>query len=242
MEPLDEMFSPIALTKFITINKTESRVEVHLRGHFPEPQFYTNEIIELSELSKVYTTVVVYINSPGGDASAMTELMTILRQFNQVITVATSIIASAGFMIWMMGDLRVIADHAWVMMHRESYSIMEQKTQAHKLLSEYNDKIYSKMIEKYCAFLTQNEIEMSKVTEVYFSSDELIERGVAISWDDFIIGEEKIGDLLSHEVISVENELYAITPEGNLQRLTAFEVGDTFTPIEVFYTKAKEEK
>lgn len=167
-------------------NTKHNRIELHLRGEFPSPEKVADEIATLYQYSEEYSTLLIYINSPGGHLNTLIELMTATKKFSNVITVGGGEIASAGFILWCSGDIRVIQPYTMVMAHRESYG-NSGKTDQHLSQAEHVDSIGRRIIEEICgSVLTNEEIERCKLTEVYFSDTTLIDRGACISWDQFV--------------------------------------------------------
>lgn len=51
----------------------------------------------------------------------------------------------------------------------------------------HSNEIYEKMLRDICSeFMTESEIEKSAYTEVFFSGPEMISRGMATDWLEFI--------------------------------------------------------
>jgi len=176
----------------IDINEDRNRVEVHIRGVIDEPKTITNEIRTLYKLVETYPTILIYFNSPGGYTDTVVELLSIIKMFDLVITVASGTCASGAFMLWAAGDIKVIQDYTSMMIHRESYGY-EGKTDQHSELAEINNKLFKYLLLDLCSnILTEEEHEKIKYTELYFSPETLIERGAAITWDSFIESEEQV--------------------------------------------------
>ena len=68
-------------------------------------------------------TVVIHINSPGGDVFMMTRVMTaMMRCKAKIVTVAAGSVMSAAGPIWLMGKERIVLDSAIFMFHMSSHS------------------------------------------------------------------------------------------------------------------------
>lgn len=174
--------------KTITVAKNEekNRVEVHVKGLMDSPKNNVFEMATINNLSDYYDTVVVYINSQGGQMAVLTELASAIRKYNTVITVGTGVVASAAFMLWVLGDVRVVQDYTVFMAHRESYG-MEGKTAHHVQLANFNNDLFSKMAGEYFeGLLTEEEMEKIEHSEVFLSSEEIIARDCAITWNQFV--------------------------------------------------------
>lgn len=172
---------------FITIQEIRNRLEVFIKGSFGDPEDYAKELIELENLSDDYDTVYIHINSPGGRIHLLTEMISIFKKFENIITVGSGELASAGAMLWSIGDVRVLRPYTDFMIHRESYGISHLKTKQHADLAEHNQKIYTSLIsDLFSDMLTDEEINKMEYTELYLTTDELIERGCAISYEQFL--------------------------------------------------------
>lgn len=205
-----QMIQPKEKFILITENRELGRVEVHLRGEFPDSSDVGREMVGLYNLAEEYSQLVVYINSVGGHLSLCVELLSLFDKFDKVITVGAGIVASAGFLVWCAGDVRVVQSHTSFMAHRESWGSMG-KTQTILDYAEHNDKIYTKMAHDVCQnILTEDEYQRSKTTEVFLTPDELVEnRGVAIWWDDFLTldrGEH----IITHNIIETPKGMYLV--------------------------------
>lgn len=193
-EDQEEMQMPmVPQPKFLTIarNDDRSRVEAHVKGTFDAPRNNVYEIGALYDLSDKYDTVVVYINSEGGRIDMLSELVSVIRKFKTVITVGAGQVNSAAFMLWCVGDIRVVQDYTIFMAHRESYR-MSGKTDQHVELANFNQRIFSKTVDDFFKnVLTSDEMEKIRHSEVFLSGDDLIERECAISWDHFVEGSNR---------------------------------------------------
>lgn len=168
-------------------NEEHNRVEIHLRGPIGGPELLSEHLTNLYHLSEKVSQCLIYINSPGGSVSTLVELLSILKKFDTVITVATGEVASAGFMLWCSGDVRVVQEYCSVMCHRESFGNPDAKTDNHLDMANYTNAVYGAMVRDLCGGVL-NEMEMEKIryAEVFLTSEELIAREYAISWDQFI--------------------------------------------------------
>jgi len=221
--------------KFIEILETPSRIEVHLRGVFCPPMYVSKEIAYLYQMSKKHDTVIVYINSIGGDASLLSELVSVFRTYKSIITVASGNLASAGFMMFGIGDVRVVQDHTWMMAHRESYAAPPNKTENHLDLANYNKELYGNLLADTCGdILTEEEIERATRTEVYITANQLIERKAAISWSDFMQAEQR--EIEPRNIVSVDGVPFLFNEEEHtLTMIQNIELGETFPVHDVIY-------
>lgn len=178
---------PMFKNPFITILKNDrhQRIEIHLRGYFESPQESTQQLTEIYQLAEMYPTALVYITSGGGRVDLLMELYNALKKFDHVITVVNSDASSAGFMLWATGDVRVVCDHAEMMIHRESGGSMGKTDQMIDRV-DFMKRRFEKIFAMFCDdVLSEEEKQRARLTEVWFTGEDMIERGAAISWDQF---------------------------------------------------------
>lgn len=170
-------------------NTNHNRIELHLRGEFPSPEKVADEISTLYQYSEQYGTLLIYINSPGGHLNTLIELLSAIEKFDNVITVGCGDVASAGFILWCSGDVRVVQPYTMFMAHRESYGNIG-KTDQHIEHAKHINEIGTRIIEDKCGnVLTDEELERCKYTEVFFSDESLLDREVCISWEQFVVND-----------------------------------------------------
>lgn len=180
------MFQPYNSHMTVVENKDHNRIEVHIRGEILSPEHYNDSFITLYAVAETYDQCLVYINTPGGCASTLTEFLAVLDKFKTVVTVGSGIVASAGFTIWCRGDIRVVQKYTSMMAHRESYG-SHAKTAQMLEQAKHIDDVYGLMMRDICGdILTPEELKKAEFTEVNFTADEMIRRKKAISWNQFI--------------------------------------------------------
>lgn len=224
VEGVEAMFG--SQPKFLTIVLSGGVPELHVRGEFGNPLDSSVELAELSAMSEEYRTIRVFINSVGGNVDLLTELVAILGKFENVITIGGGTIASAGFMLWCMGDLRVIQPYTWVMHHRESYG-MAGKTKHHKDLVHYNDRLYGSMMNSMTkGVLTEEEQKQAEEADLYLPPEELVERGACIMWDTYVERQKMLTGLSEVNVYEM-NGIMFIEKDGLFTRIDHIVVGET---------------
>lgn len=197
----------------IMIDSSKGRVELTLRGPLEDPRKISEVLTKLSHSAEQYSTCIVYINSPGGDLTSLVELLGILKKYKTVFTVASGGFSSAGFILWCAGMIRVVQDYSIGMLHREAYGYIG-KTAEHADLANATDESVSALFADYCLpFLTEEEESKIEYTEVYFSANDLVERGVAITWDEFIAYEQRADSIqfacvIEDHAFVMEDETY----------------------------------
>jgi ATP-dependent protease ClpP protease subunit len=169
------------------------RVEVSIRGEILEIEEHSTEIQKIQDLSDKYSIVHVYINSPGGSLMTCIEMLNVLRGYTHKVTFAIGEASSAGFIIWSIGDIRVVDPYTILMNHRESYGNWG-KTSQHLSMANVSDRIYESLYhDTVYPLLSDKEIETSLVSEVWIPATDMVERGHAITMDQYENPEIQIG-------------------------------------------------
>ena len=185
----------------IAINEKKSRVELHIRGVFKTPDEYTFQFGHLLNLSSEYSTIAVFINSVGGDADTFIELLSILKRFDNIITIGSGSVCSAGFMTWCIGHVRVVQDYTSLMAHRETYSVHGKGTLHREIYNCIQNNFKKAAEDIYEGILTEEEMVKIESTDIWLTYQDMLDRGVAISWDTFCYRDT------GHTVNSVGNVL-----------------------------------
>jgi ATP-dependent protease ClpP protease subunit len=202
-------------SNFVNIRRDEAmnRLSVHLRGNFPAPEEISTEIATLYALAEEYDSVIIFINSDGGQLKTLVELMSVFNLYKTKITVASGSVSSAGFILWGLGDIRVVQKYTSLMAHRESYSLYG-KTDQQRDYVDHLDNLYNSMYSDLIGqLLTKEELEMAKRSEVFFTSNELIKRGVAMGWADFV--ERDLMEAETSAIMTIGNKTFMPIPDDD---------------------------
>lgn len=128
------------------------------------------------------TTLRVYINSPGGSLYALRAMVDAMQTSSHtIITFGTGHIMSAGHMLFIAGDHRILFNNCKCMTHQHTSGAYgkhhELETQG-----EENKKIFNEMVEFYAenSVLTPKQVEKRLLhqTDVYLSAKEMLECGL----------------------------------------------------------------
>lgn len=224
----------------IVQNDRRQRVELHLRGQFDDPILNTHEITELYELSEKYPMLFIYINSVGGRVDLFLELLNITKRFRHVCTIASGQVASAGFMMWCSGHVRVVQDHTELMAHRESY-MSAGKTDQHVDLSQHNAKRFDRLLRDVASdVLTEKEMETARYTEVWLTDLQVLERGAAVTWEKFLEAERTTVEV--YNVMALNGETFIVTATGDCCPCDIqADVNQTISPFDLIYQGNEEE-
>lgn len=140
--------------KFKTVkNKTDEETEstenvLFLNGTIAEESWYSDDITPKmfrDELNKYSGDLTVFINSPGGDCFAASEIYTALKEHKGKITVKINgIAASAASVIAMSGDMVEMSPTSMMMVHNPSmllYGQASEMEQGIEFLNEVKESI-----------------------------------------------------------------------------------------------------
>ena len=136
-------------------NEDTGAAELIFNGPISEDTWFGDEITPAmfrNELSKVSGDLTVWLNSPGGDVFAASQIYTMLRNHKGKVTVKIDgIAASAASVVAMAGDETLIAPTGMLMIHNPSTVAFGNKgamQKAIELLDEVKESIINAYEEK----------------------------------------------------------------------------------------------
>lgn len=136
-------------------NEDTGSAELIFNGPISEDTWFGDEITPAmfrNELSKVSGDLTVWLNSPGGDVFAASQIYTMLRNHKGKVTVKIDgIAASAASVVAMAGDETLIAPTGMLMIHNPStvaFGNKEAMQKAIELLDEVKESIINAYEEK----------------------------------------------------------------------------------------------
>lgn len=218
----------------ITSDEKESVVRCYIRGEFVPPEFCAAELSLLDSLADNMNTVEFFINSPGGSADTLVELISIKEKFKYSIGIVTGDASSAGFLLWASCDLRVVHPYASLMIHRESF-VMAGKTKHHLDHIKHTNEVFTKITrELLTGIITEKEFEEIQHSEVYFSADTMIEREAAIAYSYYLQNRDNPYKVI--ELVSYSDDLLYMRSGDSLIPVTSFDV-DTESAINELFVK-----
>ena len=182
-----EVVNPFAKVKNIQVidDKNRGMAVVRIYGTIEEPEEYIEELAKLDYLSTQYEAIEITLNSPGGSLNTTVDLVSIINNFKYVITIGKGEIASAAFMLWTQGDVKIVTDYSMYMAHRESYG-MYGKTSEHKDAARIFGGVYEEMFEDcFGDILTDEEKQIAERSEAWVSYKDLLSRPGVISFDEY---------------------------------------------------------
>lgn len=112
-------------------NEDTSETELLFNGPISEDTWWGDEVTPAlfrDELAKVSGNLTVWLNSPGGDVFAASQIYSMLKNHKGKVTVKIDgIAASAASVVAMAGDETLIAPTALMMIHDPSTCAMETR-------------------------------------------------------------------------------------------------------------------
>lgn len=215
---------------FITVihNSEINRAEVEIRGAFPTPENLGGAVLALRRLSTMCSTLLFTINSPGGCSNTLVELLNVSKLFENVITINAGNCASAGFLLWCSGDIRVVSQYATFMAHRESYGLHTQ-TGNHLEYATHTEGMFARMFADLCTdVLTDDEFRRINGGNVYLSDKEVLDRGAGITLDEFLAMDERLYTPVG-DIFSVDGGVFFRDNDGAVVQVEMEFVGSTTT-------------
>lgn len=147
-------------------NEDTSETELLFNGPISEDTWWGDEVTPAmfrDELSKVSGNLTVWLNSPGGDVFAASQIYSMLKNHKGKVTVKIDgIAASAASVVAMAGDETLIAPTAMMMIHDPSTVATGNKADMEKaitLLEEVKESIIN-------AYETKSHLSRSKIAKM----------------------------------------------------------------------------
>ena len=163
-------------------NEDTSDTELIFNAPISEETWWGDEITPAlfrDELSKVSGNLTVWLNSPGGDVFAASQIYTMLRNHNGKVTVKIDgLAASAASVVAMAGDEVFISPTGMIMIHNPMTYASGNKSdmeQAIRLLDEVKESIINAYARK--TKLSRNKISRLMDEETWFNAEKAVQLG-----------------------------------------------------------------
>lgn len=163
-------------------NEDTPETELLFNGPISEDTWWGDEVTPAlfrDELSKVSGNLTVWLNSPGGDVFAASQIYSMLKNHKGKVTVKIDgIAASAASVVAMAGDETLIAPTAMMMIHDPSTSAIGNKADMEKaieLLEEVKESIINAYETK--SHLSRNKIAKLMSDETWLNAKKAHEMG-----------------------------------------------------------------
>ena len=183
------------MKKFWNFVKNEDTEETELlfNGPISEDTWFGDEVTPAlfrDELSKVKGDLTVWLNSPGGDVFAASQIYTMLRNHKGKVTVKiNALAASAASVVAMAGDETLIAPTAMLMIHDPACFASGNKADMEKaieLLEEVKESIINAYEEK--CHLSRAKIAKMMSEETWLNAKKALQLGFV---DGILFAKEK---------------------------------------------------
>ncbi|MFR4774411.1 MAG: head maturation protease, ClpP-related [Ruminococcus sp.] len=175
-------------------NEDTSETELLFNGPISEDTWWGDEVTPAlfrDELAKVSGNLTVWLNSPGGDVFAASQIYSMLKNHKGKVTVKIDgIAASAASVVAMAGDETLIAPTALMMIHDPSTCAMGNKSDMEKaiiLLDEVKESIINAYETK--SHLSRNKIAKLMSDETWLNAKKAYEMGFV---DGILFAEKKM--------------------------------------------------
>jgi len=175
-------------------NEDTGESELYLDGAISDETWFGDEITPAmfkSELKKHTGNITVWINSPGGDVFAASQIYTMLRSHKGKITVKIDgLAASAASVVAMAGDETLISPTGMMMIHNPSTVAMGNKADMEKaisLLEEVKETILNAYEDK--THLSRTRLSHLMDEETWFNAKKAKQLGFA---DGILFAERKL--------------------------------------------------
>lgn len=191
------------------IDNQESR-ELTINGTIAEESWWDDDVTPemfRNELNQGSGDITVWINSPGGDCFAASQIYTMLAEYKGKVTIKIDgIAASAASVIAMAGDEVLMSPTALMMIHNPAtmaFGNTEEMQKAIEMLNEVKESIINAYEKK--TGLQRAHISRLMDAETWMNANKAIELGFA---DGTINGESTEG--FSFEAKTTENKLMSM--------------------------------
>lgn len=147
-------------------NEETSETELQFNGPISEETWFGDEVtprLFRDELAKIKGDLTVWLNSPGGDCFAASQIYTMLRNHKGKITVKIDgIAASAASVVAMAGDETLISPTGMLMIHNPATLAMGNKADMEKAI-ELLDEVKESIIN---AYETKSSLSRAKISHL----------------------------------------------------------------------------
>ena len=149
-------------------NEDTSETELLFNGPISEDTWWGDEVTPAlfrDELSKVSGNLTVWLNSPGGDVFAASQIYSMLKNHKGKVTVKIDgIAASAASVVAMAGDKTLISPTGMIMCHNPATLAMGNKADMEKAI-ELLEEVKESIINAYEAKTGLSRSKISKMMD-----------------------------------------------------------------------------
>lgn len=211
--------------KFWNWEKNEEGRTLYFDGYIAQDSWYDDDITPKkfkAELLESEGDISVWLNSPGGDVFAASQIYNMLKEYKGKVTVKIDgLAASAASVISMAGDEVLMSPVAMMMIHNPSTVIFGEASDLQsgiEMLSEVKESIINAYEDK--TGLSRNKISKMMDNETWFSAKKAVELGFA----DRVLYEadsEPKDEGFIFDKVTVTNALLGKFPKGSKSKATS---------------------
>ena len=172
------------MRKFWNWVKNEAGRTLYFDGYIAQDSWFDDDITPKkfkAELTAENGDIAVWLNSPGGDVFAASQIYTMLKEYEGKVTVKIDgLAASAASVIAMAGDEIVMSPVAMMMIHNPATVIFGEASDLQsgiKMLSEVKESIINAYEQR--TGLPRSKISSMMDAETWFSAQKAVELGFA---------------------------------------------------------------
>jgi len=224
--------------RFWNWKENESGRILYLDGYIAEESWFDNDITPKqfkAELGGGKDNLTIFLNSPGGDVFAASQIYTMLKEYPGKVTVKIEgIAASAASVIAMAADEVLMSPVAMMMIHNPATVVFgdsEEMLRAKALLDEVKESI----INSYALKSGLSRIKLSHLmdAETWMSAQKAVELGFAdkVLYITEMQALESPSAAFLFDKMTVTNTLMKKLPLMQVTKKAKIEKSDTTTPI-----------
>lgn len=224
--------------KFWNWVKNEEGRTLYFDGYIAQDSWFDDDITPKQfkfELTASEGDITVWLNSPGGDVFAASQIYNMIKEYKGKVTVKIDgIAASAASVIAMAGNEILMSPVAMMMIHNPATVIFGEASDLQSgidMLSEVKESIVNAYEQK--TGLTRNKISKMMDAETWFSANKAVELGFAdkVLYED---NQEETTDGFIFDKVTVTNALMRKIPKQKQTQPKADEKG---TPHDELLTR-----
>jgi len=169
---LNKLIKPVVISSSLG-----QKYEFYLSGELLEPDMYLEWFHTIRNANE-NDMVILYINSPGGDASTAIQFLSVLDESEaQILMQVEGMCASAATMIFMKAHAFAIASHSQFMFHNYHGGAIGKGGELKEKISHQTKWSETLLRETYKYFFTETEIQqILDGKDFWMDREEVIER------------------------------------------------------------------
>ena len=218
--------------------KNENDRTLYLDGYIAENSWFDDEITPKQFKAELYASdgaVTVFLNSPGGDVFAASQIYTMLKEYPEnVVVKIEGIAASAASVIVMAADEVFMSPVAMMMIHNPATVVFGEVADLQSgidMLSEVKESIINAYEQK--TGLSRSKISHMMDAESWFNAKKAVELGFAdkVLYEKEDSGNQPPSAAFIFDKMTVTNALMKKLPIEEAKQKTKIPTSEITTPI-----------